>query len=254
MCSSLVRLAVSITNITLEGIVTGRIQASTAAVVDLLMKAGANPMVHVSAGAIHMLSKIVAVDHSLSARLLPLLQHRAIIPYIMKGQVPSLGAAEVSGVDFPEYEAFRDITLREALTACFVQNPSYFLDSCTSAVEEFCSSSSTVEVSFQLEAALFCIRMAANGILSDDTWRSEGLPERGAGKSASPDDQLRRCTKSLAIKPAFLAANPLALAQLNRFIGQVRILMIYVGLFEPACNQLYLGLCVRICLCMANVL
>lgn len=196
------------------GLISGQIPGGGSGLLELLMKAGAHPFVHISSLAIEVLSKLLSLDASFPARLLPLLQHRAIIPYVLNGPAPSLAASATSGVDFYEFENFRQNILVEALVACYEQNPSYYMDSCTSAVEEFCSSSATVEVSFQLEAALFCLTAVAITVTGPS--KKEGQGE------GNHNDQLSRCTKALATKPAFLPANPLALAQLNRFLGMVR--------------------------------
>jgi hypothetical protein len=153
------------------------------------------------------------LDHSLPSRILPLLQHRAIIPYILINSIPSLSAYATAGVDYCEFEKFRQTVLAEALISCYQQNPKYYMDSCTSAVEEFCSSEATVEVSFQLEAALYCLTTVAISAI--------GSSKEKGNLSGSHDEQLLRCTMALATKPSFLPANPLTLGQLNRFLGMV---------------------------------
>ena len=182
------------------GLINGQIPGGGSGLLDLLMKAGAHPHVYIS-------------SPSFPCRMLPLLQHRAIIPYVLHGSLPSLGGA-ASGVDFTEFENFRQSVLSDALLACYEQNPKYYMDSCTSAVEEFCSSNATVEVSFQLEAALFCLTTVAITVTRPSTRSGQG--------SGNHNEQLSRCTKALSTKPAFLPANPLALGQLNRFLAMVR--------------------------------
>ena len=178
---------------------------------ELLMKATTHRNVHISSLAIEVLTDFLPLDPSFPSRMLPLLQHRAIIPYVLYGTVPSLGASTSSGVDFAEFENFRQNVLADALVACYLQNPKYYMDSCSSAVEEFCSSHATVEVSFQLEAALYCLTTVA---MTATTKRKGQVPQ-------NHNDQMSRCTLALSTKPAFLPANPLALGQLNRFLGVV---------------------------------
>lgn len=221
MCRSLTRLAAGVAKASLQKDSTAVIPA--AALIDLLTKAASNPTIHVSGLAVEILTEMVRVDASLCMKVLPLLQHRAIVPYVVIGSAPSLVASEVSGVDFPDFESFRDNQLADALHACFFQNSTFYVDSCTSAMEEFCSSSSTVEVSFQLEAALFCMAVVADKVVPR---RQDQEVMGGIGNVALPsatefDGQLRRCTSALSQKPLFLAANPLALAQLNAFIRKV---------------------------------
>ena len=195
------------------GLINGQIPGGGSGLLDLLMKAGAHPHVYISSLAIEVLSQLLPLDPSFPCRMLPLLQHRAIIPYVLHGSLPSLGGA-ASGVDFTEFENFRQSVLSDALLACYEQNPKYYMDSCTSAVEEFCSSNATVEVSFQLEAALFCLTTVAITVTRPSTRSGQG--------SGNHNEQLSRCTKALSTKPAFLPANPLALGQLNRFLAMVR--------------------------------
>lgn len=211
VCRNLARIGATIGNAALVGLLSGQISGGASGLLELLMKAGAHPHVHISSVAIVVLSQLLPVDPRFSPRLLPLLQHRAIIPYVLNGIVPSLAAGASSGVDFYEFENFRQNILVEALLSCYEQNSKYYMDSCTSAVEEFCSSSATVEVSFQLEAALFCLSAVALSV-------NKPLRKNENGENTHAQ-QLSRCTTALATKPAFLPANPLALAQLNRFIG-----------------------------------
>ena len=173
------------------------------------MKAAAHPNVHISSLAIEVLSAFLPLDPSFPSRMLPLLQHRAIIPYVLIGSLPSLAAGASGGVDFSEFENFRQNILADALVACYLQNPKYYMDSCTSAVKEFCSSAATVEVSFQLEAALFCLTTVSITAMGPSKRKGEGV--------ISHYDQLALCTVALSTKPTFLPANPLALGQLNRF-------------------------------------
>ncbi len=206
------RIAAKVGAAAMVGFATGLIPGGGSGLVELLMKAAAHPNVHISSLAIEVLSAFLPLDPSFPSRMLPLLQHRAIIPYVLLGSVPSLAAGASAGVDFSEFENFRQNVLAEALVACYLQNPKYYMDSCTSAVEEFCSSSATVEVSFQLEAALFCLTTVAMAVTG---------PSKRKDKAENHYDQISRCTVALSTKPTFLPANPLALGQLNRFLGMV---------------------------------
>ena len=207
------RIAAKVGAAAIPGFATGQIPGGGSGLLELLMKAAAHPNVHISSLAIEVLSAFLPLDPSFPSRMLPLLQHRAIIPYVLLGSVPSLAASASAGVDFSEFENFRQNVLAEALVACYVRNPKYYMDSCTSAVEEFCSSSATVEVSFQLEAALFCLTTVAMAVTGPSKRKGQG--------AESHYDQISRCTIALSTKPTFLPANPLALGQLNRFIGMV---------------------------------
>jgi len=211
VCRNLTRIAAKVGNATVAKLISGKIPTGASGLLELLMKAGAHPHVHISSIAIIVLSQLLSIGSNFTPRLLPLLQHRAIIPYVLNGSVPSLAASSSSGVDFYEFENFRQNVLVEALQRCYEQNSKYYMDSCTSAVEEFCSSSATVEVSFQLEAALFCLSAVALSVNSP--------LKKNCQKGDIHARQLSRCTTALSTKPVFLPANPLALAQLNRFLG-----------------------------------
>jgi len=211
VCRNLARIGATIGSAALAGLLSGQISGGASGLLELLMKAGAHPHIHISSIAIVVLYQLLPVDSTFSPRLLPLLQHRAIIPYVLNGTVPSLAAGASGGIDFYEFENFRQNVLVEALLSCYEQNSKYYMDSCTSAVEEFCSSSATVEVSFQLEAALFCLSAVALSV-------NKPFNKNDQGENAH-SQQLSRCTTALSTKPVFLPANPLALAQLNRFIG-----------------------------------
>ena len=213
ICRNLTRIAAKVGAAAVEGLATGQIPRGGSGLLELLVKAAAHPNVYISSLAIEVLSAFLPLDPSFPSRMLPLLQHRAIIPYVLIGSLPSLAAGAAAGVDFSEFENFRQNILADALVACYVQDPKYYMDSCTSAVEEFCSSPATVEVSFQLEAALFCLTTVALTVTGSSKRKEEG--------AVTHYDQLSLCTKALSTKPTFLPANPLALGQLNRFLGMV---------------------------------
>ena len=212
----------------LQGLVSGQIHVASAGLLDLLMKAASHPLIYVCSTALGVLIKLLPVDSNFPPRMLPLLQHRAIIPYVLVGPAPTLNTVEACGVDFIECMSFRENVLADVLVACFHQNRKYYMDSCTSAIEEFCNSPSTVEVSFQLEAALFCLNAVAVEVTSN------AAKDQGSGSYESNefDQQLLVCINSLAKKPSCLAANPLALAQLNRFLGVVSLFVAQL-MIEP---------------------
>uniref|UniRef100_A0A7S1VM81 Uncharacterized protein n=1 Tax=Grammatophora oceanica TaxID=210454 RepID=A0A7S1VM81_9STRA len=210
VCRNLTRIAASVGSAALNGLMSGVIQGGGAGLLDLLMKAAGHPSVNVCAIALEVLALLVPLDPNFPVRLLPTLQHRAIVPHTLENSIPSIVASSVCGVDFHEFESFREKVLTDALIACYRQNPAFYMDSCTSAIEEFCSADATVAVSFQLEAALYCL----SSIALVTNRASTTTPE------LRHDSQLGRCTAALAKKPIFITANPLTLAQLNRFIGK----------------------------------
>lgn len=220
MCRNLTRIAASVGSAAMVGLMSGQIQGGGSGILDLLMKAAAHPSIGICGMALDVLSQLVPLEPGFPLRLLPVLQHRAIVPHIFAEGAPTILAAELCGVDFHEFERFRENTLTEALQACFHQNPVYYLDSCTSAIEEFCMAEATVEVSFQLEAALYCLSAVSLEVLVSQ--KNEMKSDNGQAQPGSYDSQLSRCTHALGQKPVCITANPLTLAQLNRFLRQVR--------------------------------
>jgi hypothetical protein len=201
---------------------------------DFLLKAASHPSVYVCAIAIEVLSTLVPLDVGLSHRLLPTLQRRAIAPhqFIEKagssssnsGQpaIPSLStSSDLGGVNMYEFQLFRDTVLKDALVACWKDSGTNFMNSCTSAIEEFCSPHASNAVSFHLEAALFCMAAVAEEAVSvaAATAAASGM----GGTMFVHSVQLERCTNALANKPASLTENPLTLSQLCQFIKKVRI-------------------------------
>ena len=179
--------------------------------VDLVMKGAAHPSVNISGIALSVLARVATMDTSLPPELLPLLQRRAITPHHIISGSPSLAASDICGVNVQEFHIFRNAVLKEALIACYEGDRDNYMDSCTSAVEEFCSEGATSEVSLHLEAALFCLATVAEQVLAGD----------GMNRHSS---QLERCTTALSNKPASLMVNPLTLAQMCQFIRKVGFL------------------------------
>lgn len=176
--------------------------------ISLLVKAAGHPSVNLSAICLQTLTRMVPTIPSLAQELLPILQRRAITPHHLKGGVIQLDASDICGVSFHEFQNFRITVLSEAVVACWREYGDHFMDSCTSAVEEFCSFSTSGNVSLQLEAALFCVERVA----------LEALDQHG---HFAHDDQMRRLFAALRTKPPSLMANPLSLEQMCRFVRKV---------------------------------
>lgn len=178
--------------------------------IDLMMKGAAHPSVNISGIALAVLADVVRMDSGLGLQLLPLLQRRAITPHHVISGAPYLAASDICGVNFHEFQIFRENILAEALIACYEGNSSNFMDSCTSAVEEFCSESASSQVSLHLEAALFCLATISEQALS--------VPAGGVFPHAS---QMERLTSALSVKPSSMMTNPLTLAQMCIFVRKV---------------------------------
>jgi hypothetical protein len=210
VCRNLTRIAASacttVTKARSEGKQPSR---SGPGLIDLLLMAVAHPSINICGVAMEVLSTWIPLQLGLSNQLLPTLQRRAITPHHFVNGVPCLAASDICGVDYDEFQNFRETALAEALTACWKDNRDNFMASCTSAIEEFCSSTAAAQVSFHLEAALFCLASVAEEALGTD---------RGVSHYSA---QLQRCTTSLAAKPTSLTSNPLTLAQMCRFLRKV---------------------------------
>lgn len=165
LCRNLARIAASVCNTWLEVLEPESESKPERGLIILLMKAAAHPAVHVCAISLPSLNRLVSVIPALAEELLPILQRRAIIPHRLRDCRLSLDASDLCGVNFHEFQNFRENVLVDALVACWKTYADQFMDSCTSAVEEFCSGTSLpVDVSLQLEAALFCLEKVATEV------------------------------------------------------------------------------------------
>lgn len=211
----------------MAGTDSGKLDASASGMIDFLLKAAAHPSVNICGVALEALSELAAKDETFSLRLLPILQHRAIVPHVLDSGNPSLAASEVCGVDTFEFENFRSTVLSIALKSCYRNNEDYYMNSCSVAVEEFCTAAPTVKTSFQLEAALYCLGAVADESIADGQalLTKEHIAENASSDMGNTNkNQLARCTQLLEMKPVCMTANPLTLSQACRFIGKVSIL------------------------------
>lgn len=169
--------------------------------VDLLFKAASHPSVYVCGIALEALAVIAPSDTELSTRLLPFLQGKAIIPFHLIGDVDG---------SLDDYVNFRDRVLTGALIACYTGCSSFYLESCGSAIEEFCSASPSHHLPYQLEAALFCMIAVS-------------------GRAAKASDkqvlcvQLEKMVSALEKNSFSTTSHPLVMAGMCRFIGKVRL-------------------------------
>lgn len=227
-CRCLTRIAVSVCKAAIAVADAEHLESSSSGMVDLLLKAAAHPSVNICGIALEALSELAAFDENFSLRLLPILQHRAIVPHILDSGNPSLAASEVCGVEIFEFESFRSTILTNALVSCYGRNQDHYMNSCSVAVEEFCKAAPTVKTSFQLEAALYCLSaVAEESIAAGQALLTKSFVEENVSSDMSntSKNQLARCTQLLETKPVCMTANPLTLSQACRFIGKVRILI-----------------------------
>lgn len=175
----------------------------------LLLKGGSHPSVNTSSLALDALCGLVAKIPALGLELLPVVQRRAIIPHHFKSGAMSLAASDLCGVNFHDYQIFRDTVLTESAVACYRTASDTFMDSCTSAVEEFCAENCSVDVSLHLEAAIFCMEAVAGVVL-------------GAESQFRYGTQLKRCINAFSRRTRSLVENPLTLARMCSFLSKVR--------------------------------
>lgn len=172
--------------------------------VDLLQAAAGHPSVNISSMALVSLTELSQKCHLDLQFLLPTLQRRAIIPRQFEDEVLSLSATNLCGVCYHEFENFRNTVLVEALVACCGNNRNHYLESCISAVEEFCSERVATDLALQLEAALFCIESAGSVLVNEDI-----------------ESHIEGLTAALLTKAPNLMSNPLTLVQMCRTMKMV---------------------------------
>ena len=215
---------------------------------ELLSKCASHPSVAICGIVLPVITPGLKTQVGLATQWLPTLQRRAIIPHhpnntaILSSSsnnqadnsdgtyIPLLVASDVCFVEFEEFvDRFRETVLVEALNACYRIHSEYYLASCTAAIEEFCVGDvATEQTSFHLEAALFCLAVASEQVLSGvllDSGRTGATSPAPSGTklNANISNYLLRCTAALTKKPKSLN-NPLTMAQACRFMRKVRAL------------------------------
>ena len=237
-CRCLARIASAIALAAQGPIKSGKMGRSSNGLLELLLKGAAHPSIHVCGICLEAIPALIAPGSNYSDRLLPILQQRAIVPATLRGNYAN--ASEDEGdIDFHEYTSFRENLLSAALSACYKNNRGFYLESCASAIDEFCAAPLTPQLPFRLEAALFCL----SAVSMDASKRALLLGASPAAQTAAAkasaalgqaqttdvaadakkhNEELAKCTFSIANNPAAATSNPLALAQMCRFIAKVR--------------------------------
>lgn len=196
--------------------------------VDILFKVASHPHVNIASIAIQTMPLLLGPNNSIVREALPVLQRRAIIPHEVTGQKLELQTDSFSDVFLEEFLDFREHVLADALIACWRTDGQGFFDSCTSAVEEFCSEDSCVNVSLFLEAVIFCIEAVGVTVMSSH----QSFPQT---------EQLKRCTQALASRPNSLLVCPLTLSRMANMIQKVRpILTFPADTIKPKSNFILL--------------
>lgn len=176
----------------------GSLEGSPDGLLDLLFKAVAHPSLYVCGIAVEALTNVAPSSAELSTKLLPLLQGKAIIPFHL---------VDTNDGSLEEYVNFRERVLADGLSGCYAGCNQYFLQSCSSALEEFCQARPSPHLPFQLEAALFCMVAVSNK----------------AVKTRNKNDlcaQLERMISALAKSPSTITCHPLVMMKACRFVKQ----------------------------------
>ena len=206
VCRCLARTAAVVLTYAKDLIETGALEGSPDGLVDLLMKAAVHPSVYICGTAIEALSQLTPSSSELSTKLLPLLQGKAIIPFHLMSDNEGLG----------EYINFRERVLADGLIGCYIGCNTFFLDSCTSAVQEFCEASPSAHLPYQLEAALFCMVAVAEKATK-------------TAKQSAFCTQLETMLSALAKSPSATSSHPLVMMKACRFVNEYASVL-------PLCN------------------
>ncbi|KAL7465356.1 hypothetical protein ACHAXS_005682 [Conticribra weissflogii] len=217
VCRCLARMAARILLEAQDDIKKGSIETSLVGIFDLMYKAISHPSLDVSVIALEALSSFMPSDKSLSTRLLPLLQGKAIIPFHLFSE------EDIDGFD--EFRNFRELILNDALVACYSGCELFFLESCCSAIEEFCIANQSAHLPYQFEAALFC--MIA---ISDEVAKQFRKYHHSESSSISVDTDARkihsyleRIVSALASNAFSTTSHPLVMARMCRFLNKYAI-------------------------------
>lgn len=238
VCRCLSSIARSITVASQNEIKNGKFAGADRGFIELLVKSVLHPSIHVCGIALEALMLIITPASNLSTKLLPMLQGKAIFPPSLVG----LTSQDDCDVDYNEFERFREHLLTEVLIACYRSNRSYYIESCTGAIEEFCSNTfePSPQTAYQLEAALFCL----SAVSIDASKRAILLGSSPAAHESAAkacrmhsqeiiegkdihqdakkhDECLGRTIRALCNAPQVALSNPLFLSQMCRCIGKV---------------------------------
>jgi len=237
ICRCLVSIARCLTVTSQSTIRSGRMKGRETGMIELLLKAASHPSILVCGIALESLHTLVTPSSALAMRLLTVLQGRAIVPPSLVG----MNTPDDCAVDFDEFQRFREYQLSDVLMACYISNRAYYVESCASAVEEFCASTTNPQLPYQLEAALFCLsavamdaskrallltstpaaQIAAAKACASEQYDRAAMDANAIGEDAKRhNEQLERCIRALAKVPTVALSNPLALSQMCRFIGK----------------------------------
>lgn len=242
ICHSLSNIASTVATALSPFLSSGKFSIdSCSSLIEVLALCASHRILHVCSNAITAFSRLTKLNSTLAKRILQILQSRAIIPPNSVGFSSPLASYDV---DIEEFELFRENVLKDVLLSCYISSRSYYIESCVTAVEEFCTTSALSKqiknnphLSFQLEAALFCLctvavdasrRALLHGAspavqavaakACDSAKLSDGVQLDIALDAEKHDEQLTRCITTLAEFPALAFSNQYVLGQMCRFL------------------------------------
>ena len=198
VCRCLARTAAVVLAHAQDLIKEGALEGSPEGLLDLLFKAAAHPSLYVSGIAVEVLASVSPSSSELSTKLLPFLQGKAIIPFHLIDN-------DDGGLE--EYINFRERVLADGLAGCYAGCSTFFLQSCSSAIEEFCQANPSAHLPYQLEAALFCMVAVADKAI----------------KTTDKSDlctQLERMISALAKSASTTTSHPLVMMKACRFVNK----------------------------------
>ena len=208
MCRNLARIAAAVATSYVKTTVDGQPRRTERGLVDMLFKVAAHPRVSIASIGIETIPLLLSPENSIVREALPVLQRRAIIPHDVTGDQVELQTESFSDISFEDFLDFREHVLTDALVGCWKTDGPGFFDSCTSAIEEFCTKGSSVSVSLFLEAAIFCIEAVGDTVMSSH-------------QPFAQSEQLKRCTQALASRPMSLLTSPLTLSRMAKMLEKV---------------------------------
>ncbi|EJK67796.1 hypothetical protein THAOC_11125, partial [Thalassiosira oceanica] len=193
----------------------GSLRTSPDDLLDLLFKAASHPSIYVSGIAIEALADCAAENPNLATRLLPVLQGKAIIQTPLLDDVGSL----------EDYINFRQRVLAIGFQGCYSGCEGFYLRSCASAIDEFCSASLSPQLPFQLEAALVCMISVSN--------KATKTSDKQALVS-----QLDKMVSALVANDFKTTSHPVVMASLCRFICKYAKCLTWcaTSVYEAACE------------------
>lgn len=197
VCRCLARTAAVVLTKAQDLIKKGTLEGSPEGLLDLLFKAVAHPSIYVCGIAVEALANVTPASAELSTKLLPFLQGKAIIPFHLVDN-------DDGGLE--DYINFRERVLTDGLAGCLAGCGVFFLQSCSSAIEEFCQANPSAHLPYQLEAALFCMVAVAPKAIKT-------LEKRDLCT------QLERIMSALSKKSSTITSHPLVIMKTCRLIN-----------------------------------